>query len=124
MQIDKETSSVEFFVFSMDGLHEVLGVNWLKMLGPILWNFETLTMHFKREGKIITLHGIQLEILPQLHTIQATPTPTPTLTETLEKLLLEFSDLFNEPTELPPIRSCDHKIFLLPRTAPIVVQPY
>lgn len=32
----------------------------------------------------------------------------------LDSLLNEFSDLFDEPTELPPLRNCDHRIYLQP----------
>jgi hypothetical protein len=39
-------------------------------------------------------------------------------------LLSEFSDIFAEPTGLPPQRSHDHRIPLLPGNAPTNVRPY
>ncbi|PHU11770.1 hypothetical protein BC332_18700 [Capsicum chinense] len=42
----------------------------------------------------------------------------------LEQLLAEFIDLFQEPTGLPPMRNCGHRICLLPGSNPIVVRPY
>ena len=36
----------------------------------------------------------------------------------------EFSDLFQEPTSLPPIGACDHRICLFPDAGPMVVRPY
>lgn len=42
----------------------------------------------------------------------------------LSKLLSEYEELFQEPTELPPRRLHDHKIPLKPDTQPINVRPY
>ena len=42
----------------------------------------------------------------------------------LEKLLEDFPDLFEDPSGLPPSRSCDHRIPLLPGSGPVVVRPY
>jgi hypothetical protein len=39
-------------------------------------------------------------------------------------MLTSFDDLFRETRGLPPQRPCDHRIHLLPNTAPIVVRPY
>jgi hypothetical protein len=39
-------------------------------------------------------------------------------------LLAEFEDVFTAPTGLPPPRSRDHHIHLLPDTAPVAVRPY
>ncbi|XP_068636047.1 uncharacterized protein [Aristolochia californica] len=35
-----------------------------------------------------------------------------------------FADLFNDPTGLPPVRHCDHRIHLKLGTDPVVVHPY
>jgi len=42
----------------------------------------------------------------------------------VEHLLQEFSDLFADPTGLPPKRQLDYRIHLLPDTAPVAVRPY
>ena len=42
----------------------------------------------------------------------------------LDCLLLQYDDIFTEPTGLPPQRPYDHRIHLLPGTAPMVVRPY
>lgn len=36
----------------------MLGVEWLKTLGSVLWNFLCLTMEFTFGGKLITLRGL------------------------------------------------------------------
>lgn len=42
----------------------------------------------------------------------------------LDQLLTEFSDLFAEPTSLPPQRIRDHRIFLKDGSNPVNVRPY
>lgn len=42
----------------------------------------------------------------------------------LDRLLLSFSDVFANPTGLPPSRDCDHHIHLKPNTEPVAVRPY
>lgn len=42
----------------------------------------------------------------------------------LDQLLTEFSDLFAEPTSLPPQRIHDHRIFLKDGSNPVNVRPY
>ena len=49
------------------------------------------------------------------------PTPLPV---ELQSLLLEYSDLFQAPTSLPPLRACDHEIPLIPGVTPVFVRPY
>lgn len=42
----------------------------------------------------------------------------------ISTLLSKFSALFDTPTTLPPSRTHDHKIELLPGTTPVNVRPY
>lgn len=42
----------------------------------------------------------------------------------LNKLLEEYQDVFQDPTELPPARFYDHHIPLMPRAAPVNSRPY
>jgi hypothetical protein len=52
-----------------------------------------------------------------VHTVTATPT-------LLDELLASFADTFAEPHSLPPHRSRDHGITLVPGAQPVVVRPY
>jgi hypothetical protein len=48
-----------------------------------------------------------------------------TATDNLLNLLLaEYRDIFSKPEGLPPARRFDHRIHLLPETAPVAVRPY
>ena len=44
--------------------------------------------------------------------------------EQLQKILASFGDLFVEPKKLPPSRSHDHKIPLIPGKRPVCMRPY
>jgi len=44
--IDKEEFTVDLFVIPLGGLGIVLGCDWLRSLGPILWDFTNLAMVF------------------------------------------------------------------------------
>ena len=39
----------------------VLGIQWLSGLGPILWDFKSLTMEFLQRNKKILINGIRVE---------------------------------------------------------------
>jgi hypothetical protein len=42
----------------------------------------------------------------------------------MDVLLRQHGAIFDEPIGLPPARPYDHRIHLLPGTAPVVVWPY
>jgi hypothetical protein len=46
----------------------ILGVDFLQTLGPILWDFDTLTMTFSRQGRRVRWEGLGgAALAPQLH---------------------------------------------------------
>lgn len=51
-------------------------------------------------------------------------TTTTTEQPLLDTLLQQLQDVFLKPRELPPVRPYDHRIHLLPGTAPVAIQPY
>nr|KYP61921.1 hypothetical protein KK1_016435 [Cajanus cajan] len=48
----------------------------------------------------------------------------PTLNPEIKTLISNHTSIFSKPTGLPPIRTHDHHITLLPHTPPINVKPY
>nr|XP_051213081.1 uncharacterized protein LOC127331041 [Lolium perenne] len=100
----------------------ILGVDFLRTLGPILWDFDTLTMTFWRQGRRVQWEGIGgTAPAPQL---QLATTDSEAEHPLLTHLLQQHGDLFDEPQGLPPVRVYDHRIHLLPDTAPVAVRPY
>jgi len=138
--------TLEFFLIDLRGYDSLLGAQWLKMLGPILWDFSSLCMSFRWQGKKVTLVGLEaprnriLEgpemqkelrhngegVLLQLFAVQlgveqcclGVDSPD------LQRLLEKFQDIFAEPQGLPPMRSHDHKIPLIQGSSPVNVRPY
>nr|GEY71133.1 hypothetical protein [Tanacetum cinerariifolium] len=112
----------------LGGCDMVLGVQWLSTLGDINCNFKNLTMKFNYQGKKIMLRGSQSGglqwIQAQLMQIQRGTAESSNDNLPLQHLLRTYNDVFAMPTELPPPRTHDHAITLLPNTLPVTVRPY
>jgi hypothetical protein len=146
LYIDYHLFLVDLFVLPLSGAELVLGVQWLKTLGPSLTDYDHLTLSFCREGKIIQLMGqpkpipaeaslhqfkrllsthaidtlLHLQPLPPTNPPQTAQPLPPTITTLLHK----YSHLFSEPTSLPPPRLTDHQIPLQNNFDPVNVRPY
>jgi len=116
--IGQETFAIDCFALSLDGFDLVLGVKWLKTLGPVSFDFGAPWMAFWRDGRPICWHDIGAKQQTTMGMAAAT-------TEDLIAVFLsEFADIFTEPRGLPPLRHHDHRIHLLPDTVPVAVHPY
>ncbi|GJT33946.1 hypothetical protein Tco_0924365 [Tanacetum coccineum] len=93
------------------GCEMVLGVQWLATLGDIKFNFQKLTMEFDYEKSKVLLRESEQGIVK--HPCKA-----------VEDLLTEYADVYSMPNALPPKRSHDHHIPLLPNTSLINIRPY
>jgi len=143
----------------------VLGVDWMREVSPICFDFNKLEVTFEKGGRKITLTGkvdsgmckmisgkrlnklfkskwTQVAQLFSIHTLEeeyesmgtelysrGTDEATPTTWEvtqldTLNELLVEFEDLFEEPHSLPPPRPIDHTIALKPGSDPVNIRSY
>lgn len=137
---------VDLFVVPLRGAELVLGVEWLKTLGPVVTDYNALTMAFMKEGQLVqlqgeaqtnleeaTLHQLRLLVSTQaidtFYQIQLSPPspntePSPSAITWLDPLLDSYSHLFEEPKTLPPPRQTDHTIPLLTGANPVNVKPY
>jgi hypothetical protein len=114
--IHDEVFCMDFFIIALDRYEVVLGCNWLRTLGPIIWIFDLLSMAFWR-------HDHRIKWISEV----AAPCPQALAHSSdnlLQLILSEFTDVFAEPTGLPPPRPFDHRIHLLPSTPPVTVRPY
>lgn len=48
---------VDFYLPPLEGYQVVLGAQWLRTLGPIVWDFSKLLMKFTIDGHQVGLHG-------------------------------------------------------------------
>nr|GMC88607.1 serine carboxypeptidase-like 45 [Ipomoea batatas] len=98
---------VNLFQIPLVGFDLVLGIQWLSTLGPIWWDFNSLTMQFLLEGKLVSWSS------DTPHALAAVSSLLPASNkDILNVLLSEFDPLFREVSTLPPSRSCDHRIIL------------
>jgi hypothetical protein len=49
----------DLFILTLAGCNAVLGIQWIRTLGPILWDFTELKMEFLHEGVSCTLLGLK-----------------------------------------------------------------
>lgn len=114
----------------------VLGVQWLRTLGKCEVDWELQEWSFKHQGKIVTLRGdsslhcatVSYQALRVSEIVDAlelgtTVTETDTVPE-IQRVLADFSDVFEVPVGLPPIRNREHAIHLQPGVTAISVRPY
>ena len=138
--------SADFYLLPLEGYDIVLGTQWLRTLGPILWDFAKLQMKFKVAEAEVILQGEscpadqivgELKFIKEarkgnkgmLFQIFSLDSPRPSQekqyqTPHLQQLLEKFQDVFEEPHCLPPSRTHDHKIPLVPGSGPVCVKPY
>jgi hypothetical protein len=114
--IDNEQFLIDFYVIALEGYELVLGCNWLRQLGPILWDFDKLTMAFWWMNCRVKFQGLAAPNKPLL---------AATATDNLQNLLLaEYRNIFSKPEGLPPTKCFDHRIHLLPETSLVAGRPY
>lgn len=92
MTIGVEQFFINLYVLLIDDYEFVLDCQWLKTLGPILWDFERHLMAFRHGDYYINWTSTPLA--PQLHAMECL--------DLLSLLLAEFLDLFANPMRLSP----------------------
>ena len=126
--IQDHTFVVTLRVLLLSGTDVVLGVEWLRTMGPIVTDYTAFTMQFTFFGRPINLlanvqvdtypvsaHQVKRLIttnstsglfhlsllpIPQPETASDPPHPIPAIDE----LLIKYQSLFNQPSSLPPPR--------------------
>lgn len=114
--IGTETFATDFFALPLAGYDVLLGTQWLAYLGPILWDFRSLSMSFWRNDDRVCWHGMAAMTTTSLKAIASD--------DIMPALLDEFAAMFAEPTGMQPPSSRDHCITLILGSAPVAVRPY
>ncbi|XP_072960047.1 uncharacterized protein [Typha angustifolia] len=143
LHIQGHTFQIDFYPLALRGVDIVLGVQWLRNLGPVTLNFTIMAMEFRYEGNSIQLKAASnKELFGVLQSLEGLSKPgrrgflmqliegtqnmedsTP-LPVDLKAILQEFKDVFQQPHGLPPPRAQDHRIEILPRAGLANVRPY
>jgi len=109
----------------------IIGMDWLELYSPMKIHWGHKWMAIPYQGHTILLQGINAdnpdELVIQLLSVQlqgSSLEPKSQLPAEIADLLVEFQVVFSVPTELPPIRDCDHSIPLIEGARPVNVRPY
>lgn len=134
-------------ILKLGGCDMVLGVDLLHQLGPFLLDFNLHQMSFHREGKKIVLQGqkedeVKISMIEGKHLKRMVKKGNyeemalfcavkvdseinkNSHAKELKPLLEQYSDIFQEPKGLPPVRHLDHKINIKEGVVPIKQPPY
>ncbi|XP_038701835.1 uncharacterized protein LOC119998561 [Tripterygium wilfordii] len=144
-RIQQYSGKADFFILKLGGCDEILGMAWFRTLGTVLRDFDNLQMRFTSEGKGVTISGSnsnQIVVIEaqRMERILKGPEPlgflvTPVETNQMQEVSSEldslittliqcFRNIFEEPTELPPMRNQNHQIPTVPGSSPVNVRPY
>jgi hypothetical protein len=123
MLVGREEFSIICFSIGLGDFDLVLGADFLRTLGTILLDLDSLRMAFQWRGWRVFWRGLGAPHSegPEAHAHSVDIDPDRLF---IDDLLREYDDIFAEPHRLPPSRPYDHRIHHLPGTAPVAVRPY
>ena len=124
LTISDEEFSINCFGISLSEFNLILGFDFLRSLRPMLWDCESLSMAFTRAGRRVLWTGLGFPCDDNARQEAVRAVSDSSGQDLLDRLLLQFGLVFDEPRGLPPARPYDHRIHLLPGTAPVAVRPY
>jgi hypothetical protein len=108
---------VDLYIMPLAGFDLVLETQWIATLGPIVWDIANHTMQLQLQGRTVRWSET-------MSTATSAVGVTTGSDQLLDALLAHFTDIFAEPTGLPPQRGRDHRIILVPGVASVAVRPY
>lgn len=132
-------------LFPLGSYDIILGMDWLESRGPMSVNWGSKYMVFKHHEKFVQFRGVsasahdcpsisavqlqllqvQESVLHLIHLCAVKPDgESEAILAAVAALLTEFSTLFDEPKGLPPQRSFDHAIDLIPGATLVNIRPY
>ena len=56
-------TKADFYILSLEGYDVVMGTQWLRTLGEIMWDFSKMIMRFQSASKMITLKGLTNQVV-------------------------------------------------------------
>lgn len=123
----------------------ILGMDWLEDNSPMHVHWMLKKLSFEKERKTISLVGIQpafdqckmvdsrqvkrwvqsnvVLTMVQLSTISHSQEDQD-IPAGIQKIIQQYAELFDEPQGLPPHRTFDHSIPLMPGSRPVNLRPY
>ncbi|KAK0576492.1 hypothetical protein LWI29_018286 [Acer saccharum] len=151
IKFDQYDYTSDMLSLPLGGCDVVLGVQWLRTLGPVLWDFEKLSMELWLNGVKVCLSNAKPQPLQHITSQQMgrcyksksefsygallyafdsvvankeAADLTDLQQQELSKLQDSFALVFAVPTTLPPKREFDHRIPLIEGSKPPSIRPY
>jgi hypothetical protein len=124
VSITGEPHTITCISIDLGCLDFILGVDFLRTLGPATWDFDARTLTFQHGARRVLWQAAPSLLQPTSTQPTAAAVAADSGRPMLERLLQQHAAVFDEPQGLPPARPYDHRIHLLPGTAPIVVRSY
>ncbi|KZV43200.1 peroxidase 64 [Dorcoceras hygrometricum] len=134
---------IDSYVFELGGVDLILGIDWLRTLGEVVVNWETMSMSFTLGKGVVTLTGdpslnrsvisrrallrmAEIEFSGVLWniTVEDSKNGMQNTAPELRELIDRYGKLFEEPRWLPPKRRREHAIILKEGSEPVQVRPY
>ncbi|GJU60642.1 retrotransposable element Tf2 [Tanacetum coccineum] len=111
----------DVMILPLGGCEMVLGIQWETSQSFLKW------MQDRQMGSSLSQMGVEISSMAlcvcSATLMQMTRSSVQSKSQ-IQTLLKEFETVFDTPKELPPNRSHDHTIPLLPNTPPINIRPY
>jgi hypothetical protein len=128
--VDEFSFTSDLKVLPLCHFDMILGMDWLEEFSPMQVQWKSKWMAIPYNGSTAILQGITPsipdEVLVHVCNVVQSDEPSgsiPVLPE-VSLLLDEFAVVFEPLSQLPPERSCDHTIPLLPGAKPVYIRPY
>lgn len=140
------TFKTTFKIIPLGSYDIILGMDWLESHSPMHIDCKQKWLSFPHEGRTVKLQGIlpdtivghpisTIQLLAMekqdsiLYTVQVCSIDSATLADQdwppeIKELISQYSSIFEEPTGLPPARSGDHQIPLIPGAQPFRLRSY
>ncbi|CAN6291984.1 unnamed protein product [Urochloa humidicola] len=123
------TSNIK--VIPLEHFDFILGMDWLESFSPMKVHWKLKWMAILYQGSTVILQGllppVPEELLVQVSCISSEEhifSLQDEIPTEISALLSEFAPIFAPVDGLPPARSCDHSIPLVPGAKPVYIRPY
>lgn len=135
----------DFNTISIGGYDAILGVQWLKEVSPVGFDFSKQEISIHSKGTKIRLKQMQTGnpdfqvvldkkyiknqkeqayFLVQLAAVEALPEHSDPLPSPVQTIINSYEDIFQTPKSLPPTRKEDHLIPIMEGSHPVNLNPY
>ncbi|WVZ53030.1 hypothetical protein U9M48_004021 [Paspalum notatum var. saurae] len=129
-QLDECNFFTDMKILDLSYYDLIVGMDWLKVHSPMEVHWLQKWMIISYQNASVLLQGLVPELpAGSVVEVAAITQEQPDLSvmglhPELVQLLESYVDVFDKPTGLPPSRSCDHAIPLVPCASPVRIGPY